>query len=319
MKRHQRLFIFLLLVVALTCLISPWMAAGADWFGGKWPNLQPERYPFSRIFNRSFTFAGVILFFFCRRFLRIGKLSELGLPKVPGAGADFFIGWWIAVGSMVALGCVMSLAGVFTPYFRFSWSEAVGRCTEALFAGLSVGLLEEIFFRAILFKGLLADGNPARAFILGNLFYAAIHFVKPGEPYFLDGLEPLAGFRHLLSTFAPFLDPASTLPGVFGLFLLGVVLSYAYTRTDTLYLAIGLHAGWIFGSKTIRVFGRYAREDLGWMFGSTYPRIVSGAAAWVAIILVGIVVHRLTRERVRAGVDPLPPREASLSQRYARR
>jgi membrane protease YdiL (CAAX protease family) len=317
MKRHQRLVIFLLSVVALTCLISPWIAAGADWFGSQWPNLQPERHPFSRIFNRSFTVSGILLFFLCRRFLGVGSLPELGLAKSPSAGADLLIGWSIAAGSMVALGFAMALAEVFTPYLRYSWSESVSRCIGALFAGLSVGVLEEIFFRAILFKGLLEDGKPARAFIIVNLFYSAVHFVKPGERYFLDQLDPAAGFRHLLSTFAPFLEPTSILPGAGGLFLTGVVLSYAYARTKTLYLAIGLHSGWIFGLKTIRVFGHYEREDLGWIFGSTSPRIVSGVAAWIGIMLVGIFVHRLTRDRAGAGL--LLPKAVSPSQQYARR
>jgi membrane protease YdiL (CAAX protease family) len=75
------------------------------------------------------------------------------------------------------------------------------------------------------------------------------------RPYFLDGIEPLAGFSHLLASFRPFLDPVLLLPGIFGLFLIGLVLSYALIRTGKLYLGIGLHAGWVFSLKTMRVFG----------------------------------------------------------------
>jgi uncharacterized protein len=297
MKSHQRLLVFLLLVLALTCVISPWFAVGADWFARNWPEVQLERYPFSRIFNRAFMFSGIILFFACRRFPRLGRISELGLTKQRKARVDAVMGWCLAVVSMIALGCAMSVVGVFTPYFRLSLSESVRRCGEAFVAGVFVGLLEEIFFRAILFKGLLEQGKAIRAFVLANLFYSAIHFVKPGERYFLQGLDPFAGFRHLISTFAPFLDPVSFLPGFIGLFLIGVILSYAYMRTDSLYLAIGLHAGWIFGLKTIRVFGDYTKRDLGWIFGSTDPKIVSGMAAWMGVIIVGILVHMLTRQR----------------------
>jgi uncharacterized protein len=298
-KKHQRLLIFLLLVLGLTCIISPWMAAGADWYFDNFSDAPAERYPFSRIFNRAFLIAGIILFFFFHRFLQIGKVAELGLPKLPTSAADVIMGWSLAVASMIALGFAMSLAGVFTPYFRLPLAESLGRCAKALFAGLSVGLLEEIFFRGILFKGLLEDGKPVRAFVLANLFYSAIHFVKPGERYFVEGFEPLAGFRHLLLTFAPFLDPIPLLPGVFGLFLIGVLLSYAYTRTGALYLSIGLHAGWIFSLKTIRVFGDYRTPDLGWAFGSSDPKIVSGVATWVGLILVAVVVHIVSWKRTR--------------------
>jgi membrane protease YdiL (CAAX protease family) len=297
MKSHQRLMIFLLLVLALTCVISPWLALGADWFGTRWPGGQFERVPFSRIFNRAFMIAAIMLFFLCRRFLRIGKFAELGVVGLPAGGRDLLTGLTLAVGSMVLLAMAMTAAHVFTPYFRVSFRPALARCASALAAGAFAGCLEEIFFRAILFKGLLKDGRPLRAFFLANLFYSVLHFVKPGEAYFLDQFDFWAGFRHLLSTFQPFFEPLPLLPGIFGLFLIGVVLSYAFMRTGNLNLSIGLHAGWIFSLKTMRVFGDFTREDLGWAFGSSDPKIVSGVATWVGILLVGAAVHRLTQGR----------------------
>jgi uncharacterized protein len=82
-----------------------------------------------------------------------------------------------------------------------------------------------------------------------------------------------------------------------GLLLIGIVLSYAFLRTGTLYLSIGLHAGWIISIKTVRLFGDYRRESLGWLFGSTDPKIVSGVVTWVGIILVGVAVYWITRNR----------------------
>jgi membrane protease YdiL (CAAX protease family) len=307
MKSHNRLLVFLLLVLALTCILSPLLAAGSDWVTNNWPRLQDERYPFSRIFNRTFMLAGIILFFVGRRFLGFGRISELGLPAVPSAPRDVIAGWVVAVLSVIALVVTMTLSDVFTPFFRQSLADTLSKCAGALVAGLLVATLEELFFRGILFRGLLEYGRPLYAFIVANLFYSAIHFVKPGEPYFLDHFDAFAGFRHLLWTFKPFLDPLSITPGVFGLFLIGVALSYAYLRTKTLYLAIGLHAGWIFGIKTVRVFGNYTREDLGWLFGSTDPKIISGLAAWIGIVLVCLLIHRITQQRTpAAGTSPKP-------------
>ena len=91
-----------------------------------------------------------------------------------------------------------------------------------------------------------------------------------------------------------------------GLFLIGLVLCYAFERTGNLYLAIGLHAGWIFGLKTIRVFGDYSRQNLGWLFGSINPKIVSGIATWLGVVLVGIIIHRLIATRASMASDRLP-------------
>jgi membrane protease YdiL (CAAX protease family) len=199
---------------------------------------------------------------------------------------------------MIALGAVMTFLDVFTPFFRLSLAQSISRCLSALLSGVFAGFLEEVFFRGILFKGLY-DQGPVRAYLGANLFYSALHFVKPGEAYFMDVFDPWAGFRHLAFTFTPFLDPLPLLPGILGLFLLGAVLSFALVRTANLYLAIGLHGGWVFGLKTFRVFGNFRREDLDWMFGSTDPKIVSGVFTWIGIALVALAVYWITRHRSR--------------------
>jgi uncharacterized protein len=297
MKSYQRLLIFVLLVLALTALVSPWAAAAWELISATEILAPQEPIPFSRFFNRFFMISGVLLFFACRSLLKIESAAQLGLMPRTQAARDVANGLVLALGSMIVLVSIMSLAQVYQPFFRLSLSESVEQCVKAILAGFTVGLLEEIFFRGIIFRGLLEDWKPMPAFLVANLFYSALHFVKPGERYFLTGLDPWAGFRHLFSTFAPFFDPAEIAPGIIGLLLIGIVLSYAFARTGTLYLAIGLHAGWVIATKTVRVFGDYRAEDLGWLFGSTDPKIVSGMVAWAGIILVGLAVHWITRNR----------------------
>ncbi|HVO95309.1 MAG TPA: CPBP family intramembrane glutamic endopeptidase [Terriglobales bacterium] len=294
---HQRLVIFLLLVLALTCALSPWLALGADWAQARWPGLIDERIPFPRVFNRAFMIAGFIMFIVCRRWLLADELKALVVVDQRSAARGLAIGLGLSIASMILLVVVMSAVDVYTPFFRVSFGDAVGRFFSALAAGAFAGFLEEVFFRGILFQGLRQEGRVLRAYIFANLFYSALHFVKPGESYFLDGTQPLAGFKHLLTTFAPFLDPLPLLPGIFGLFLIGVVLSFALARTGNLYLAVGLHAGWVFSLKMLRVFGDFTRAELGWAFGSTDPKIVSGVATWVGILLVGVAIYHLTRRR----------------------
>ena len=305
MPIHRRLIFFLLGVLALTCVISPWLALGADWLTTYWPTLLSERIPFSRVFNRAFMISGVVLFILLRRFFSDGRIKELISVRFARACRDLITGLGFAVGSMILLVIAMTASDIFTPFLRVSLALALTRFATATMAGLSVGAIEELFFRGILFHGLRDQGKPLRAYIAANLFYSVLHFVKPGQDYFLDGIEPLAGFAHLSAVFSPFLDPLPLLPGIFGLFIIGLVLSYALVRTGHLYLGIGLHAGWVLSLKTMRVFGNFTREDLGWVFGSTDPKIVSGVATWIGIILVGVAVHFLTRKRSARSADPL--------------
>ena len=88
MKSYQRLLIFVLLVLALTALISPWAATAWDLISGANAAAQEDRIPFSRIFNRFFMVSGVLLFFACRSLLKIDSLSQLGLSPRTRAAAE---------------------------------------------------------------------------------------------------------------------------------------------------------------------------------------------------------------------------------------
>ena len=300
---HQRLLLYLLLALALACAISPILSLGADWFMIQWPGLMPQRIPFHRTFDRAFMISGILMFIVCRRALFPARLKELWRVGAATASRDFAAGLGLALGSMLLVVATMTVAEVFTPFLRLPISVAIGRLASAAAAGIFAGVFEGIFFRGILFMGLRAHSYSVRAYLLANLFYAALHFVRPGEAYFLDRLDLGAGFRHLGYTFTPFLDPLSLLPGLIGLLLIGAVLSFAVERAGNLYLAIGLHAGWIISLKSVRVFGDFKRDQLGWLFGSSDPKIVSGVAIWTAILLAGVAVHYLTKSRAVRSSD----------------
>ena len=131
----------------------------------------------------------------------------------------------------MAVVVAMSVTGAFWPELRLTLREGFQRSASAIFAAATVGYLAEVFFRGIFFKGLLEDCRPTGAFIWANLFYSAIHFVRPAQASTIQGFDLLLGFKHLAQTFAQFSDPLGLFPGLFGLFLLGILLSYAFTRT----------------------------------------------------------------------------------------
>lgn len=297
MKSYQRVLLLLFLVLLLTAVLSPWFA----WFWSlivkSQPRLEEYRFSFSRIFNRTFMVLAVVFFLiFCSR-LKLGSPSRLGLQAPRRHYGDVVIGFFLSLASMAALVIAMSLSDIFTPYFRVRFVTALERSLKALISGLSSGLLEEIMFRGIIFKGFVDERRPVAAFVVANLLYSAIHFVRPHEKSILYEPDPWAGIVYLVYSFQPFLDLITLFPGLFGLFLIGVVLSYAFLRTGSLYLAIGLHAGWIFGLKTMRIYGDFSREDLGRLFGASEPKIVSGVFSWIGILAVGVIIHFITRRR----------------------
>ncbi len=310
MKSYQRLLLFAIIVLGFTAMLSPWAALTWDHITTTRPGWESYRYSFGKIFNRFFMISGIVLFFFFRRFLRLGPIDRLGLTPRALAWADLGRGFGLAIASMAGLALIMSWLDVFEPFFRLSLAESLKRCVSAILAAATVGFMEEILFRGVIFKGLFEELGRARAYLFAALFYSAVHFVKPGDAAAWGHLDAWIGIRYLAGSFHPFTDLTTLFPGLLGLFLIGAALCYAFERTGTLYLSIGLHAGWIFSLKTLRVFGDFRRDDLGWMFGSTDPKIVSGVVTWVGVLLVGIAVRLITRQRAR--LFPDSPAQAAV-------
>lgn len=290
MKIYKKLLLYVLIGLAAAAVLSPWVFHA--WYG--FATSRRQLAAFEQIFGGLFIAAGVLLLVATPSLLRLRVLRDAGI--VSTGRRDLFVGFVLAVASMALLGCVMFFASALDPGFSDPLFSTVRQSGKALMTALMVGFLEELFFRGMLFRGLLEDSRPALAFAGANLFYAVSHFFKPPEEFLVAGLDPLAGFRFLGLCLAPFLDPAAILPGIIGLFIIGCVLSYAFVRTGSLYLSIGLHAGWVFAIKTLPLYGYFTRDDLGWVFGAK-PKLVSGAATWVGILLVGAVVHLMTRKR----------------------
>jgi len=311
LKSYQRILLFLCGMIVMTCVLSPWLYATWDlvlrpWVGSIWEwvfGYRPDlRVPFPRFFNRTFMIFGMILFAASWRWL-VGAdslrraLSAIGLRRSSHRLSDLLTGFALALSSVVGIAGLMTAAGLYHPAFRYDFGEGLVRLLQALFAGLSVGFFEEIFFRGMVFRGLVDDWKVGWSFFGASLFYSAIHFVSSPEQRFLEGIEPLAGIRTFVASLHKFAAPELMLPSFIGLFVLGVVLCTAFYRTGALYLPIGLHAGWVFGIKSIVVFGNYRRRELGWLFGRLRPSFLSGVVVWAAFITVGLIVAQLTRSR----------------------
>jgi len=71
-----------------------------------------------------------------------------------------------------------------------------------------------------------------------------------------------SGFVSIANSFSQFQEPLLVTAGFTTLFLLGWILADARLRTRSLWLPIGLHAGWIFSSA---LFNKIARREVEWL------------------------------------------------------
>lgn len=216
-------------------IFTPLVFAGLE----QWLDDPP---PFSRAFNRVTMLGLLILLIALRK--RVGFDHAVATFKRPGRRLrDLGLGYAIALVTAGAALAVM-VSGPLLDWERMSAGDWALMLLEALVSSLLVGVIEEGFFRVVVFGGLREQIGLWAAAIGSSLFYAYVHFLTSDRSYAWQGFDPLFGFGYLGRIFANLAQPGVTI-GVVGLFLIGLTLCFAYHRLGSIWLCVGLHAGWV--------------------------------------------------------------------------
>ncbi|MFT5468681.1 MAG: membrane protease YdiL (CAAX protease family) [Verrucomicrobiales bacterium] len=160
----------------------------------------------------------------------------------------------------------------------------------ALLAGICVALLEEFFFRGCMIGLALRTNKKWAALAIVSTIFAAVHFLEP--PADLASPETVfwwTGFWHVGQVFSKFADPTLLAAEFTLLFVVGWVLGWVRLRTNSLWLGIGLHAGWVFGIKFFSGLTRRAipaEETMPWVG----PSLRSGLASMSVLLITGGLV-----------------------------
>jgi membrane protease YdiL (CAAX protease family) len=241
LKEIRKILLFLIGAALIGALLAPWLYWGGKWLAERtqWRLLLDA--DFHKFFDRAVLIATVLLIWPTFRSLKIRSAGELGIVRDPRGWRHFWIGFSVAFVCMMAFGGLLLYLGVFRLRGHPPWSALF---KIALSAGV-VATLEEWLFRGVIlgcFRRALVDW--AAVFCAAALF-SIVHFLKPPETAAAPA-DWLDGLRVLPSCFEKFSEPALLGAGFTTLFLVGWVLSWAVLRTRSLWLGIGLHAGWVF-------------------------------------------------------------------------
>ena len=298
---------------------------------GKAVMRSADNYP--RFFDRSLLLAAVLLLPPLIAWLKVGRGSRnyrdtpwsLRLPdsviaddgqplrKNPGGSVQLVLGWLIAGGLLLFSGWVMIKAGFFiwrdasesaqgapNPYFsEIKWGSLI---RKSLPTALVVSVIEEILFRGVLLGIFLRALRPMAAIVSLSFLFAFVHFLEPPLGATVPDPEAWdAGFTLLGQIMMRFTDPLSMVGRFLILFAVGVVLGFARWRTASLWLPIGLHAGWIF---CYQLFKGVTWPVVGlpgfskWLVGET---LMEGLLPLTVVVITGIIVALMT---VRQDVEP---------------
>jgi membrane protease YdiL (CAAX protease family) len=293
--RTRRLLGLVLGLLALTAVISPWIATGLGALGFD--------FKFSRVYNRIFEVLLVLAIVAGWRRFDLGSATQIGL-RHPRWREDLRRGLWIGVAGVGTGVLVCWLGGAMVPRLRHEPAQIAFQAAAGLLGAGIVAIGEEALFRGVLLRRFTADMGRAAGVLLSTAIYAVVHALRPGGS---NEVYPMAGIDRTGGLFAPLAEPG-VLPSIVGLFGLGLLLAVARLRGGSLWLPIGIHAAYVAVFRVGRLLLDIRKEPV-WLIGPGWPPLIGGAAGYVALVVTAAllaVALRRPESRGRHAPQALP-------------
>lgn len=290
---RERLYAFsslvLLFLIApvIGLFASPWIYRCLQPFAAEGSVLDA---PFYRVASRVVLVAVALFFYPAYRLSGLGGRAGCGLPATPERTALIRRGFLLGFSGML----LIYLFGVVLDVFVWDTGNRtvpvlIRKSISALVGGFAVSVFEEILFRGFIFGVLRKASGLLSAVILGSLFFATVHLMRPVNPPVIDQWN--SGFLLFGNLFARANGTLWQEAGT--LFFMGVILSMLCYWTKSVYLAIGLHAGWVCVMMLFRLF-MDNRETCVQLFGTTdwVSKAWIGVGFSLFFLLLTLLLHK---------------------------
>ena len=207
-----------------------------------------------------------------------------GLPRpvfLRQAGAGLAIG----IATMLPMTIAMFAFGILRLRPEFGMAMLLHAIVGGLLTGLVVSIVEETFFRGLMYRAVHRESGFVAAAWTTSIVYAAIHFFArtsiPADAVALDsGLKLLGDALDNFSNPLPVLDSFATLV------MVGLLLAFVRRRTGAIAAGLGLHVGWVFVIKaTIATTRVNADAPASFLVGSFDGYTGWLVAAWAAVLI----------------------------------
>lgn len=212
------------------------------------------------------------------RFVEKRTATELGARNaVRHVALGLLIGFCLFAATIGS----MALLGVYQVRGHGAWQPLV----PALALALLTGIFEEILLRGLVFRFLERWLGSWSALILSALLFGALHLANPHA-------SPVAALAIALEA--------------------GVMLAAAYMLTRSLWLAIGIHAGWNFTQGAIFSVAVSGNESHGFFIARMQgPDYLTGGkfgaeASLIAVFVCMAIVPWMLRRVIKQGGLVLP-------------
>ena len=206
-------------------------------------------------------------------------MRDFGLAPDPTWTRDLLAGFLLAAIPLFCGGVALVFIGIHSISPTINWLGLA----KLVPTSVVVPAIEEVFFRGFILGILLRTGQKYMSILLTSGLYSIAHFLKaPDQTSTI--VTWTSGFDSIAHAFAQFADPVLLIASFATLFLIGLILADARMQTRSLWLSIGLHAGWIFANGTVGEFTNVQTIMLPWLGRNLLVGIVPlgiGCLTWL--------------------------------------
>lgn len=200
----------------LVAMLAALVLVGGTLWATQWAlyfALPPDLDPDPDAVVRGLAGVGAVFLVYKLLVVRLGREKRDDLP-LAGSFGDTALG----LGAGLAIfSVVVAVAAVFGVYRVFGWGTLEGWVPFLMAGGVFAGFVEEVIFRGIIFRWIEEFAGSWAALAVSSLLFGLAHWANPGA--------------------TPFSSLAIAIEA-------GILLGGAYMLTRSLWLAIGIHAGW---------------------------------------------------------------------------
>jgi membrane protease YdiL (CAAX protease family) len=246
-----------------------------------------SRTDFERFFHRAMTISALGLLWPLLRGLRIRNFAfDLGLVPDRRGWKRLLAGFLIALAPLLVLAGILVLTGVYRLHSHLDYKKLLTIPITAVV----VSVVEEFLFRGALQGAVRRTAVDTFAIFSVAVLFAIVHFLTPQTPAPAE-IHWWSGLALLPDTLSQFSQPGMLLLGFTTLLMVGIILGYARYRTRSLWMPIGLHAGWVIGKMSLMEVVRH-REAWPWVG----PDILTGLGPLLTLLATGGIAWWLLRD-----------------------
>jgi membrane protease YdiL (CAAX protease family) len=275
----------LLAILASILVTTAWSACTSRQDLGP-DSIAKNRVVLARVARLTLLLAFIGAYALLGRKTRPPFLRATGFVPAKGAVGSYAAGFLAGVIPVVALIVALVLIGARTFAPPTLDGGLAWHLTKYVLAGVVLVVVEEGLFRGLLLGDLVRASDARTGVIACSALFAVTHFLGVSKAWRQVPIPDPGGIDVLVATFGGLGRMVRDWPQLVGLFLVGLILAILRLRSGSLYLGMGIHAGWFWVKQVDHRFVTSVDSVAGparlWLGSELY---LDGVLGWGALLV----------------------------------